>query len=90
VTWRHIEESAEQAALLQTGELDIVWNLSIDEIQRFGNDPDVQIFQTMGRNVIHLSMNMQHTPFTSPAGGMPYATPLIMMVLSITCLGAQR
>lgn len=67
VIFRHVGESAEQAALVQTGEIDIAWNLSVDEIQRFENDPDVQILQTLGSNVVHLTMNMQHTPFTSPA-----------------------
>lgn len=63
---KHIEEPTEQAALLQAGELDIAWNLAAEDIQMFGTDPEVQIFQSLGFNVIHLTMNLKYAPFTSP------------------------
>jgi peptide/nickel transport system substrate-binding protein len=62
---KHIGESAEQVALLQTGTIDIAQNLTVDDIQMLGNDPEVQIFQTQGSNVVHLTMNLGYEPFAS-------------------------
>ncbi len=65
ITLTHIGESAEQAALLQAGEIDIAQNLTTEDIQMLGSDPEVQIFQTHGSNIIYFNMNLGYEPFAN-------------------------
>lgn len=63
---KYIEEPAEQAVLLQAGELDVARSLAVEDIQSIGNDPEVQIFQDLESNIAYLSMNLEYAPFVSP------------------------
>jgi peptide/nickel transport system substrate-binding protein len=61
-----INEPAERAALLQAGDLDIARYLSAEDIEVLGNDPEVQIFESLDFFITYLAMSLRYEPFVSP------------------------
>lgn len=61
-----VQESIEQAIMLEKGEIDIAWNLLPSEIRRLETNPDVQIYQTPTLDIRFVGMNLTYEPFAKP------------------------
>jgi peptide/nickel transport system substrate-binding protein len=63
VVFRIIPESAAQAAALETGEVDLVWNLPLESIDQFKRNPNVVIDSVPTSTWDGVIMNAAHKPF---------------------------
>jgi peptide/nickel transport system substrate-binding protein len=57
-----IQDSIEQMAMLEQGEIDIAWNLQPDQIQVLSNNPKIQIFETLTLYSVCIGMNQGYAP----------------------------
>ncbi len=63
VTLRIMPESAAQIAALETGDIDLVWNLPLESIDQMKKNPDVVVDATPTSTWDGLIMNAAHKPF---------------------------
>ena len=63
VTFRIMPESAAQVTALETGEVDLVWNLPLESIERFTKNPDVVVDSVPTSTWDGVIMNAAHKPF---------------------------
>jgi peptide/nickel transport system substrate-binding protein len=59
-------ESAAQAAALQNGEVDLVWNLPLESIETFKKNPNIAIDSVPTSTWDGIIMNGAHKPFDNP------------------------
>ena len=61
--FRSISEEATRIAALQSGELDVIDNLSGDQADQLGKDPNLQIVHSSGTSNIEVTFNVRRDPF---------------------------
>ena len=57
-----VQESIEQMALLEQGDIDVAWNLQPEQVEILGNNPDVRISETQTLYDVYMAMNLGYTP----------------------------
>jgi peptide/nickel transport system substrate-binding protein len=57
-----IQDSVEQMAMLEQGELDIAWNLQPEQVMLLGSNPDIQISETLTLYNVYIGMNQGYAP----------------------------
>ena len=60
-----IPESSTRLQQLETGEIDIAWALTSDDVERTRDNPDLVIVEDAGLNSNYVEMNVTKEPFTS-------------------------
>jgi peptide/nickel transport system substrate-binding protein len=60
--FRSIQEEATRIAALQSGELDVIDNLSGDQAEQLGKDPNLQIVRSPGTSNIEFTFNLRRDP----------------------------
>lgn len=63
---RNLEEPIEQAVYLEEGDIDIAWNLQIDDAMRMESEADIQPFTVPLFQIHYVAMNMAHAPLNIP------------------------
>jgi peptide/nickel transport system substrate-binding protein len=66
VVMRIMPESAAQAAALETGEIDLVWNLPLEAIDQFKKNPNIVIDSVPTSTWDGIIMNSAHKPLDDP------------------------
>jgi peptide/nickel transport system substrate-binding protein len=66
VVLRIMPESAAQAAALETGEVDLVWNLPLESIENFKKNPNFVVDSVATSTWDGVAMNGAHKPFDDP------------------------
>jgi peptide/nickel transport system substrate-binding protein len=66
IVMRIIPESAAQAAALETGEIDLVWNLPLEAIDQFKKNPNIVIDSVPTSTWDGIIMNSAHKPLDDP------------------------
>jgi peptide/nickel transport system substrate-binding protein len=66
VVLRIMPESAAQAAALETGEVDLVWNLPLESIESFKKNPNFVVDSVATSTWDGVAMNGAHKPFNDP------------------------
>ncbi|HVO91023.1 MAG TPA: ABC transporter substrate-binding protein [Casimicrobiaceae bacterium] len=66
VIMRIMPESAAQAAALESGEVDLVWNLPLESIDQFKKNPNIVIDSVPTSTWDGIIMNGAHKPFDNP------------------------
>ena len=62
---RVIPESSTRLQAVEAGEVDLVWPLSSDDVERARGNPDLVIVEDAGLNVNEIALNVTKDPFTS-------------------------
>src|SRR5215210_4958945 len=63
--FRVIPESSTRLQAVEAGEVDIVWPLSSEDVERARGNPDLVIVEDAGLNVNDIALNVEKDPFTS-------------------------
>jgi peptide/nickel transport system substrate-binding protein len=63
IVFRIMPESAAQIAALDTGEIDLVWNLPLEAIEQFKKNPNVEVDAIATSTWDGIIMNAAHKPF---------------------------
>ena len=63
---RVVPEAAQRLIALETGDLDMSYDLGPNDVQRAKDNPDVQVFEAPGLTCWYISMNLKKEPFTNP------------------------
>ena len=63
---RHIPDAMEQMALLESGDIDIAWNLGQDETQQLAENTDIQLVEALWPKLYWTGMNLGYEPFAKP------------------------
>jgi peptide/nickel transport system substrate-binding protein len=63
ITFRIMPESAAQVTALETGEVDLVWNLPLESIERFQKNPNVTVDSVATSTWDGVIMNAAHKPY---------------------------
>ena len=63
---RIMPESAAQSAAIETGEVDLVWNLPLESIEQFKKNPNLVIDSVPTSTWDGIIMNGAHKPFDDP------------------------
>ena len=58
-----IPEAAQRTIALETGEVDLVYGIVSNDIDKIKENPDLQLFEAPSMNCYYISMNMNHKPF---------------------------
>ena len=66
VVLRIMPESAAQAAAIENGEVDLVWNLPLEAIEQFKKNPNIAIDSVPTSTWDGIIMNGAHKPFDDP------------------------
>ncbi|MDO4488691.1 MAG: ABC transporter substrate-binding protein [Eubacteriales bacterium] len=67
ITLRIVPEPSQRAILLETGEVDVAYNLSFNDIDRLSNDPNMKVLRSPSMKVINIDFNCQSTgPIGNP------------------------
>ena len=66
VTMMIMPESAARAAALETGEVDLVWDLPLESIDQFKKNPNVSVDSVATSTWDGIIMNGAHKPFNDP------------------------
>jgi peptide/nickel transport system substrate-binding protein len=66
ILFRIMPESAAQIAALETGEIDLVWNLPLESIEQFKKNPKVVVDAVPTSTWDGIIMNLAHKPFDDP------------------------
>jgi peptide/nickel transport system substrate-binding protein len=61
--FRSIQEEATRIAAIQTGELDVIDNLSGDQAEQLAKDPNIQVIRSPGSTNIEVTFNVRRDPF---------------------------
>lgn len=59
LTMRIVPEPSQRAILLETGEVDVAYNLSFNDIERLSNNPDMKVLRSPSMKVINIEFNCQ-------------------------------
>ncbi len=62
VVVKGIQESIEQMFMLEQGDIDIAWNLQPEQVLLLGNNPEIQISETLTLYDVYLGMNQGYAP----------------------------
>lgn len=63
IIFRIIPESSSAVAALETGEIDMIWNLSLESIKRVESDPNLMVSRVATSSWDAIVMNIAHDPF---------------------------
>jgi peptide/nickel transport system substrate-binding protein len=87
--FRSISEEATRIAALQNGELDVIDNLSGDQADQLGSDPNIQIVRSPGSSNIEVTFNVRRDPFKNKNArwAVAYAIDRSNIVKNITKSG---
>ena len=61
LTLRIVPEPSQRAILLETGEVDVAYNLSFNDIERLSGDPNMKVLRCPSLKVINIEFNCQST-----------------------------
>lgn len=63
IIYRIIPETSTAVAALETGEVDMIWNLSLEAIKQFESNPDIKISRVATSSWDAIVMNIARDPF---------------------------
>ena len=66
ITIKRVQEPLEQMTFLESGELDVAWNLSPEQLATIADNPDFQIANTGTLAIVWIAMNLSYPPFENP------------------------
>lgn len=89
VVMRVIPENAQRTIALETGEIDIAYNLSVNDIKRVKENEDLDLLSTKTSSVTYISFNMEKEPFNNIKVRQAFAHAIDKQLLVDTLLYGQ-